>query len=136
MNSDPLHIKLEFIDYLVIAIYFAFVIAVGYRLKKYMVSSKDFLLAGKSIPTWATGIAFMAANLGAIEVMGMTGMVANYGILTAHFYWIGAIPAMVFLALFMMPIYYGSNVRSVPEYLQKRFNEHTRAFNAVSFESP
>lgn len=133
MNSNLDHISLQVIDYVIIAIYFGFVIGVGYRLKKFMVTSEDFLLAGRGIPTWATGIAFMAANLGAIEVMGMVAMAYQYGLLTVHFYWIGAIPAMIFLSLFMMPVYYGSKVRSVPEYLHKRFNEHTRAFNAVSF---
>ena len=133
MNEVPAQLELKLIDYLIIVIYFGFVIGVGYRLKKHMITSQDFLLAGKGVPTWATGIAFMAANIGAIEVMGMVAMASQYGMLTAHFYWLGAIPAMVFLALFMMPMYYGSGVRSVPEYLQKRFNEHTRAFNAVAF---
>lgn len=126
-------INVQFIDYLVIGIYFAFVIGIGYQLKKQMVTSEDFFLAGHRIPTWVTGLAFLSANLGAIEVMGMAASAAQYGILTAHFYWIGAIPAMVFLAVFMMPFYYGSKVRSVPEYLKKRFNEPTRAFNALSF---
>ena len=133
MSSSAGLAQLQTIDYLIIFIYFAFVIGVGYRLKKHMVTAGDFLLAGKRIPTWACGIAFMAANLGAIEIMGMAGMASQYGMVTAHFYWLGAIPAMVFLSLLMMPIYYGSGVRSVPEYLQKRFNEHTRAFNAISF---
>jgi len=126
-------INVQFIDYLVIGIYFAFVIGIGYQLKKQMVTSEDFFLAGHRIPTWVTGLAFLSANLGAIEVMGMAASAAQYGIVTAHFYWVGAIPAMVFLSLFMMPFYYGSKVRSVPEYLKKRFNEPTRAFNALSF---
>lgn len=98
-----------------------------------MVSSEDFFLSGRSIPSWITGLAFISANLGAIEVMGMAANGAEYGIMTAHFYWIGAIPAMVFLAIFMMPFYYGSRIHSVPEYLKLRFNEATRAFNAISF---
>ncbi|MBI4533259.1 MAG: sodium:solute symporter family protein [Candidatus Melainabacteria bacterium] len=98
-----------------------------------MVKSEDFFLSGRSIPSWITGLAFISANLGAIEVMGMAANGAEYGVMTAHFYWIGAIPAMVFLAIFMMPFYYGSRVRSVPEYLKLRFNEPTRAFNALSF---
>jgi SSS family solute:Na+ symporter len=126
-------INVQFIDYLVIGIYFAFVIGIGYQLKKQMVTSEDFFLAGHRIPTWVTGLAFLSANLGAIEVMGMAASAAQYGVLTAHFYWVGAIPAMVFLSVFMMPFYYGSKVRSVPEYLKKRFNEPTRAFNALSF---
>lgn len=125
--------NVQFIDYLVIGIYFAFVIGIGYQLKKQMVTSEDFFLAGHRIPTWVTGLAFLSANLGAIEVMGMAAGAAQHGVMTAHFYWVGAIPAMVFLAVFMMPFYYGSKVRSVPEYLKKRFNEPTRAFNALSF---
>jgi len=121
------------IDYAIIGIYFVFVIGVGYRLKRQMVSSEDFFLSGHRIPSWITGLAFLSANLGAIEVMGMAANAAQYGIMTAHFYWLGAIPAMVFLALFMMPFYYGSKVRSVPEYLKMRFNEPTRALNAISF---
>jgi solute:Na+ symporter, SSS family len=121
------------IDYAIIAIYFVFVIGVGVLLKKRMVSSEDFFLAGHRIPSWVTGLAFLSANLGAIEVMGMAANAAQYGIMTAHFYWLGAIPAMVFLAIFMMPFYYGSKVRSVPEYLKMRFNEPTRALNAISF---
>lgn len=125
--------NVQFIDYLVIGIYFAFVIGIGFQLKKQMVTSEDFFLAGHRIPTWVTGLAFLSANLGAIEVMGMAASAAQYGLVTAHFYWVGAIPAMVFLSLFMMPFYYGSKVRSVPEYLKRRFNEPTRAFNAISF---
>ncbi len=125
--------NVQFIDYLVIGIYFAFVIGIGFQLKKQMVTSEDFFLAGHRIPTWVTGLAFLSANLGAIEVMGMAASAAQYGLVTAHFYWVGAIPAMVFLSLFMMPFYYGSKVRSVPEYLKRRFNEPTRAFNALSF---
>ncbi len=121
------------VDYAIIGIYFVFVIAVGFVLKKKMVSSEDFFLAGHRIPSWVTGLAFISANLGAIEVMGMAANGAQYGIMTAHMYWLGAIPAMVFLAIFMMPFYYGSRVRSVPEYLKLRFNEPTRAFNAISF---
>lgn len=121
------------IDYAIIGIYFLFVIGVGFLLKRQMVSSEDFFLAGHRIPSWVTGLAFISANLGAIEVMGMAANAGQYGIMTAHFYWLGAIPAMVFLAIFMMPFYYGSKVRSVPEYLKMRFNEPTRALNAISF---
>jgi len=128
-----MHIDLGVIDYVIIGVYFIFVIGVGFALKKQMVSSEDFFLAGHKIPSWVTGLAFLSANLGAIEVMGMAANGAQYGIMTAHFYWLGAIPAMVFLAIFMMPFYYGSKVRSVPEYLKMRFNEPTRALNAISF---
>lgn len=125
--------QVGFIDYAIIGIYFVFVLGIGFALKKQMVHSEDFFLSGRSIPSWITGLAFLSANLGAIEVMGMAANGAEYGIMTAHFYWVGAIPAMLFLAIFMMPFYYGSRVRSVPEYLKLRFNEPTRAFNAVSF---
>ena len=121
------------IDYAVIAVYFIFVLGIGFKLKKNMKTSDDFLLAGHRIPAWVTGLAFLSANLGAIEVMGMAANAAQYGIMTAHFYWLGAIPAMVFLAVFMMPFYYKSKIRSVPEYLRRRFNEPTRALNAISF---
>ncbi|MFH0702073.1 MAG: sodium:solute symporter family protein [bacterium] len=120
-------------DFSIILIYFLFVIGVGFVLKKYMHSSEDFLLAGRSIPGWVSGLAFLAANLGALEVLGMAANSAKYGMLTAHFYWIGAIPAMLFVAVFMMPFYYGSKARSVPEFLKFRFNEATRGFNAISF---
>lgn len=122
-----------FIDYLIIVVYFLFVLGIGFSLKKQMVSSEDFFLSGRSIPSWITGLAFLSANLGAIEVMGMAGNGAEYGIMTAHFYWVGAIPAMLFLAVFMMPFYYGSRIHSVPEYLKRRFNEATRGYNAISF---
>ncbi|MBU6450429.1 MAG: sodium:solute symporter family protein [Cyanobacteria bacterium REEB67] len=124
---------LEWIDYAIVAVYFVFVLGIGFHLKKSMKSSKDFLQAGRGIPSWVTGLAFLSANLGAIEVMGMAANGAQYGMMTCHFYWLGAIPAMVFVAVYMMPFYYKSNIRSVPEYLRKRFNEPTRALNAISF---
>jgi SSS family solute:Na+ symporter len=127
------HIQLKWIDFAIIAVYFVFVLGIGFHLKKSMKSSKDFLQAGRGIPSWVTGLAFLSANLGAIEVMGMAANGAQYGIMTCHFYWLGAIPAMVFVAVYMMPFYYKSNIRSVPEYLRKRFNEPTRALNAISF---
>ena len=126
-------LALEWIDYAIVAIYFVFVLGIGFHLKKSMKSSKDFLQAGRGIPAWVTGLAFLSANLGAIEVMGMAANGAQYGMMTCHFYWLGAIPAMVFVAVYMMPFYYKSNIRSVPEYLRKRFNEPTRALNAISF---
>jgi SSS family solute:Na+ symporter len=125
--------SLSIIDYAIMAIYFIFVLGIGWALKKYMKSSTQFLEGGKSIPSWITGLAFISANLGALEVFGMGASGAKYGLMTAHFYLIGAIPAMIFLALFMMPFYYGSKARSVPEYLKLRFDEKTRGFNAFSF---
>ncbi len=121
------------IDYVIIAFYFVFVLAIGVIVSRRMKSSEDFFQAGRSIPAWVTGLAFLSANLGALEVLGMAAQGAEYGLMTAHFYWIGAIPAMVFLGIFMMPFYYGSKARSVPEYLQKRYNEPTRAVNAITF---
>lgn len=125
--------KLHFADYLIILIYFAFVITVGFIIKRKIKSSNDFLSSSRSIPLWITSLAFISANLGAQEVLGMVASGAKYGIMTVHFYWVGAIFAMVFLAVFMMPFYYGSKARSVPEYLFMRFDEKTRALNAVSF---
>ena len=125
--------NLSVADYLVIIIYFLFVIGVGFLIKKRIKSSKDFLSSNRSIPLWITSLAFISANLGAQEVLGMVASGAKYGIMTVHFYWVGAIFAMVFLGVFMMPCYYGSKARSVPEYLKLRFDEKTRGLNAVSF---
>jgi solute:Na+ symporter, SSS family len=121
------------IDYAILGIYFAFVLGIGVALRRTMRSSTDFFLSGRSIPAWVAGLAFLSANLGAQEVIGMAASGAKYGISTSHFYWIGAIPAMVFVGVFMMPFYYGSRARSVPEYLKLRFDEKTRGFNAISF---
>src|ERR1043165_93492 len=126
-------IRLELIDGAILVVYFAFVLGIGFVLKRHMRSSTDFFLSGRLIPTWVAGLAFLSANLGAQEVIGMAASGAKYGIMTSHFYWVGAIPAMVFVAVFMMPFYYGSKARSVPEYLKLRFDEKTRALNAVSF---
>ena len=125
--------RLFAIDYAIIGLYFVFVLGIGVALKRFMRTSLDFLLSGRSLATWITGLAFLSANLGAQEVIGMSASGAKYGILTAHFYWVGAIPAMVFVGVFMMPFYYGSRARSVPEYLRLRFDEKTRGFNAISF---
>lgn len=124
---------MSWIDYSVMVIYLVFVLGIGFLLKRRMRTSNDFFLSGRSIPAWITGLAFISANLGAVEVIGMGASGAKYGILTSHFYWIGAIPAMIFVGIFMMPFYYGSRARSVPEYLKLRFDEKTRALNAFSF---
>jgi SSS family solute:Na+ symporter len=125
--------NLTAIDWLIMLVYFVFVLGIGFALKRYMRTSNDFFLAGRSIPAWVCGLAFISANLGAQEVIGMGASGAKYGIITSHFYWIGAVPAMVFVGIFMMPFYYGSKARSVPEYLRMRFDEKTRALNAFSF---
>ncbi len=125
--------KLQLADNLIIGVYFLFVIAVGFLIKRQIRSSNDFLSSDRRIPLWITSLAFISANLGAQEVIGMVASGAKYGIMTVHFYWVGAIFAMVFLGLFMMPFYYGSKARSVPEYLSMRFDEKTRALNAISF---
>jgi len=121
------------LDYFIIGVYFLFVLGIGAVLRSRMRSSEDYFLSGRSLPSWVTGLAFLGANLGALEILGMGAGAAQYGIMTAHFYWIGAIPAMVFIALFMIPFYYGSRVVSVPGYLKRRYNEATRGFNAVLF---
>ncbi len=126
-------IHLGALDYTLLAIYFAFVLGIGWTLRRFVKSSEDFFLSGRSIPAWIAGLAFISANLGAQEVIGMGASGAKYGIMTSHFYWIGAMPAMVFVGLFMMPFYYGSRARSVPEYLKLRFDEKTRGLNAITF---
>jgi SSS family solute:Na+ symporter len=121
------------IDWVIMGVYFVIVLGVGYTLRRYMKTSADYFLSGRSIPAWVAGLAFLSANLGAQEVIGMAASGAKYGMATSHFYWVGAIPAMVFLGIFMIPFYYGSQARSVPEYLKLRFDEKTRALNAISF---
>lgn len=125
--------NLNTIDYLIIALYFVFVVGIGFLLKKRVKTGNDFLMSNRSIPLWITSLAFISANLGAQEVLGMAASGAKYGLYTAHFYWLGAAFAMVFLGIFMMPFYYGSRARSVPEYLKLRFDEKTRTFNALTF---
>jgi SSS family solute:Na+ symporter len=126
-------LKLAPVDYIILATYFAFVLGIGWILRKKISTSGDFLLSGRSVPVWITSLAFIAANLGAQELIGMSASGAKYGAMTFHFYWIGAIPAILFMGLFMMPFYYGSKARSVPEYLKLRFDEKTRTFNAFTF---
>ena len=125
-------VHLRWIDYAIMAAYFVFTVGIGYFVKRSVHSSNDFFLAGRSMPTWIAGLAFISANLGAQEVIGMGASGAKYGLATCHFYWL-AVPAMVFVGLMMMPFYYGSRARSVPEYLRLRFDEKTRALNAITF---
>jgi solute:Na+ symporter, SSS family len=123
----------SWLDYFIIGVYFVFVLGIGAVLRNRMRTSEDYFLAGRSLPSWVTGLAFLGANLGALEILGMGAGAAQYGLMQAHFYWIGAIPAMIFVALFMIPFYYGSRVASVPGFLKLRYNEATRGFNAVTF---
>jgi SSS family solute:Na+ symporter len=126
-------ISLGFLDWLVIASYFVFVLGIGYYLKKFTTSENDFFLAGRRNSAWVAGLAFLSANLGALELLGMTGNTFKYGMYVAHFYWIGAIPAMLFLGIYMMPFYYSSRIKSIPGYLRLRFDEKTRVLNGIAF---
>jgi len=121
------------IDYLILAVYFIFVLGIGWMLRRQIQTGTDFLTSGRKIPAWIAGLAFLSANLGAQEVIGMGACGAKYGMLTCHFYWLPAVAAMVFVGVFMMPFYYGSKARSVPEYLKLRFDEKTRGLNALTF---
>ncbi len=121
------------LDYVILGIYFVVVLGIGFVARLAIKTDLDFFLSGRSLPAWITGLAFIAANLGALEILGQAANGAQYGIPAVHYYWIGAVPAMIFLGLFMMPFYYGAKVRSVPEYLRLRFNEATHAFNAGTF---
>ncbi len=121
------------LDYAILLTYFIVVLGVGFAAKRYIHTSLDYFLSGRSLPAWITGLAFISANLGAIEVLGMGANGAQYGVATVNYYWIGAIPAMVFLGLVMMPFYYGSKVRSVPEYLRLRFDNSSHIFNSITF---
>jgi SSS family solute:Na+ symporter len=121
------------IDYVILGIYFVVVLGIGFVARLAIKTDLDFFLSGRSLPAWITGLAFIAANLGALEILGQAANGAQYGVAAVHYYWLGAVPAMVFLGLVMMPFYYGAKVRSVPEYLRLRFNEATHAFNAATF---
>src|SRR5205809_466446 len=131
--AGALKLSLAGLDIALLVIYFTFVIGIGFALRRLVQTSTDFFLSGRSLPTWITGIAFISANLGAIEILSMAANGAQYGISTVHYYWIGAVPAMVFLGVVMMPFYYGSRVRSVPEYLLRRFDRKTHLVNAIIF---
>jgi len=126
-------IQLAFSDWVIIALYFGFVLGIGWYLKRFTKNENDFFLAGRKNSAWVAGLAFLSANLGALELLGMTGNTFKYGMYVAHFYWIGAIPAMIFLGLYMMPFYYSSRIKSVPGYLKLRFDEKTRVLNGIAF---
>lgn len=131
--GDGVLLQMHALDYALLFIYFAFVLGIGWMVKRSIRSSEDFFQAGRSIPAWIAGLAFISANLGAIEILGFAANGAQYGWASVHYYWIGAIPAMVFLGIVMMPFYYGSNIKSVPEYLRRRYNNQTHLVNASSF---
>ena len=128
-----LRLHVNALDIGILAVYFLVVLAIGALARRSIATSEDFLLSGRSLPAWITGLAFVSANLGATEILGMAANGAQYGVSTVQFYWIGAVPAMVFLGLVMMPFYYGAKVRSVPEYLRLRFNNATHQLNAWTF---
>jgi SSS family solute:Na+ symporter len=130
---DEIRLDTNLADYLILVIYFIAVLGIGFAARRYIKTSLDYFLSGRSLPAWITGLAFISANLGALEILGMAANGAQFGAATVHYYWIGAVPAMVFLGLVMMPFYYGSKVRSVPEYLRLRFNKPTHLLNALSF---
>ncbi|AHI22500.1 sodium:solute symporter family protein [Corynebacterium vitaeruminis] len=132
MNS-ALRLDATWVDYLLVALYFVFVLGIGWAAKAKVSSSIDFFLSGRGLPSWVTGLAFISANLGAVEIIGMSANGVQYGFQTMHYFWIGAVPAMVFLGIVMMPFYYGSKVRSVPEFMRKRFGTGAHLVNAISF---
>ena len=132
-DTSSLRLGTNWVDYLLIGLYFVFVLGIGLMARRAVSSSLDFFLSGRSLPAWVTGLAFISANLGAVEIIGMSANGANYGIPTAHYFWVGAVPAMLFLGVVMMPFYYGSKVRSVPEFMRRRYGTGAHLFNALSF---
>jgi SSS family solute:Na+ symporter len=133
LAASGLRLNLDLLDYAILGLYFATVLGIGLAARRAIASSADFFLSGRSLPAWVTGLAFVSANLGAIEILGMAANGAQYGLMTLHYYWVGAVPAMVFLGIVMMPFYYGSKVRSVPEFLRLRFNNAAHLLNAITF---
>lgn len=131
--DDTFRLQADVFDYSIIALYFVVVLGIGLLARRQISSSIDFFLSGRSLPAWVTGLAFIAANLGAVEIMGMSANGAQYGMATVHYFWVGAVPAMLFLGIVMMPFYYGSGVRSVPEFMRRRFGTGAHLANALSF---
>jgi len=131
--EQQLRLDANWVDYLLVGLYFAFVLGIGIAARRSVSTSLDFFLSGRSLPAWVTGLAFISANLGAVEIIGMSANGANYGLATMHYFWVGAVPAMLFLAVVMMPFYYGSKVRSVPEFMRRRFGTGAHLVNALSF---
>ena len=126
-------IDADVVDYAILTLYFGFVLGIGVLARRHVSSSVDFFLSGRSLPAWVTGLAFISANLGAVEIMGMSASGAEFGLPTVHYFWVGAIPAMLFLGVVMMPFYYGSKVRSVPEFMLRRFGPGAHLVNSISF---
>jgi SSS family solute:Na+ symporter len=131
--EEPLRLDASFVDYVLIAVYFVVVLMIGVAARRRVSDSLDFFLSGRSLPAWVTGLAFISANLGAVEIIGMSANGAQYGLPTMHYFWVGAVPAMLFLGVVMMPFYYGSKVRSVPEFMRRRFGTGAHLVNAISF---
>ncbi|WP_193608668.1 sodium:solute symporter family protein [Nocardioides lijunqiniae] len=132
MASDTI-ISASWVDYLIVMLYFGVVLGIGVVARRQVSDSVDFFLSGRSLPAWVTGLAFISANLGAVEIMGMSANGAQFGLPAVHYFWIGAIPAMLFLGVVMMPFYYGSKVRSVPEFMFRRFGTGAHLVNSISF---
>jgi SSS family solute:Na+ symporter len=130
---DALRLDASFVDYALVVVYFAVVLLIGFAARRRVSDSLDFFLSGRSLPAWVTGLAFISANLGAVEIVGMSANGAQYGMSTMHYFWVGAVPAMLFLGVVMMPFYYGSKVRSVPEFMRRRFGTGAHLVNALSF---
>ena len=130
---DALRLDASFVDYLLVVVYFAVVLMIGLAARRRVSDSLDFFLSGRSLPAWVTGLAFISANLGAVEIIGMSANGAQFGMPTMHYFWVGAVPAMLFLGVVMMPFYYGSKVRSVPEFMRRRFGPGAHLVNALSF---
>ena len=131
--DTALRLDATWVDFMLVAVFFAFVLGIGWAAKRGVSSSIDFFLSGRGLPAWITGLAFISANLGAVEIIGMSANGVEYGVQTMHYFWIGAVPAMIFLGIVMMPFYYGSKVRSVPEFMLKRFGPAAHLVNAISF---
>ncbi|MGY1856775.1 sodium:solute symporter family protein [Modestobacter sp. SYSU DS0290] len=131
--DETLRLDANFVDYLLVVAYFAVVLLIGFAARRRVSDSLDFFLSGRSLPAWVTGLAFISANLGAVEIIGMSANGAQFGMATFHYFWIGAVPAMLFLGVVMMPFYYGSKVRSVPEFMRRRFGTGAHLVNALSF---
>jgi solute:Na+ symporter, SSS family len=133
LGTAETYIRLGPVDWIAVALYFICIIGIGLYLKRFTTSGKDFFLAGRQNSSWVGGIAFLSANLGALEILAWTGSTMKYGVFVIHWYWLGAVPAMIFLGLYMMPFYYSSRIHSIPGYLKLRYDERLRILNAISF---